>query len=198
MYVPLSFEARGFLLMCLAGMTFGAVCNMIKIMTASVKEERLGNVLAGVGISLCYAFVVSFASYYYNHSQLRYFMPIAFLTGSILYFFTVGRAVGVIFEKMWKIFLKICSFIFKILLTPLRFLLKIILMPIGMAGKMLSKLKARLSVFVGRIVNEKRKKEKILKKHSRDRNIVCVDSNSNDNSGNKHSARHKSEQAGDS
>ncbi|MBQ8636501.1 MAG: hypothetical protein IJ423_00710 [Clostridia bacterium] len=184
--------------MCLAGAASGLCYHIIKTLFEPIKSPELKGVLVGVLVSLCYGFILTFTAYYYNHAHLRYFMPIAFLLGSVIYFLTVGKLVILIFEKIWSVFFKICSLIFKILLTPVRFLLKIIMMPIGMAGRMLSKLKARLSVLIGRFINEQRKKAKFTKKHPRNRGFVRSRSGNNDNSRYKHSAGHKPEQAGNS
>ena len=137
MLVPLSIEAEGFLLMCIAGAASALVCQIIAIVTADIKKTNFAYALKVVLSGIAVTFILSFTALYYNGARLRYFMPIGALVGAILYIFAPGRIFGIIFKYIWGIFLKICRFIFKILLTPLAFFYKIIVNMLRNSGKMI-------------------------------------------------------------
>ncbi|MBQ7793454.1 MAG: spore cortex biosynthesis protein YabQ [Clostridia bacterium] len=206
MLVPIGFEARGFIMLCLAGAACALGYDVLKIIFAPLEKRSVFTVLRVFLTCTLWAFVLSFTAMLYNHARLRYFMPLALFLGAVVWIFSVGRIFSAVFSYIWKLFLKICGIIFKILLTPLQFLHKIIMIPLGMVGSFLCKLKARLSVCVGRIVDEQREKAKrrrrkrnektkIRKKHARHRHTVRHSGTGNDNPRRGRTARHHRKQA---
>ncbi len=116
-----------FLSFFISGSLCSALFDFFRAFRKNIKMNTFFVFISDILFWILVTFLTAFCVFFLNGGLLRTFVICAFLIGSVLYFFTLGR---ILFPIICKIMGIICHFIdlfLKILLTPFKFSYKIIL-----------------------------------------------------------------------
>lgn len=130
MGVSITQQTFVFLGMALCGMCIGVLFDVFRVYRLLQRPKLLAVNISDLLFWILGGGVLYISLIYFNDGQLRWYVFVGLILGTILYFSLLSKLVIRIFVVISKIFMKILRFILKILLTPLLFLYKIVVIPL--------------------------------------------------------------------
>lgn len=128
-------QAYLFLIFTLNGIIIGLLFDCFRILRKTIKTNNLFTYIEDVIFWLLTGVLILYSIYYFNNGQIRLYMFLGIILGTILYLLTISKYVISIFVNVINFIKKILGWLINLLLLPFKFIFgifkKILLKPIN-------------------------------------------------------------------
>ncbi|MCJ7855226.1 spore cortex biosynthesis protein YabQ [Lachnospiraceae bacterium NSJ-143] len=139
MILSMGFQAKVFLISFLCGAAFSAYYDVFRLFRIYKRHSSVLIDLEDAVYWILCAFLFFTIILKINNGEMRFYIPVAFFSGIILYFLTLGKLVMRAAQKIINIFIYIVKLFIEIILTPFKLVWAVLKKPAMFFCNLMSK-----------------------------------------------------------